>query len=206
MKNKTVVSHLASAWVLTMALSSHAVADLDPGRETFKLSADPNFAQRDEFEIAPYQPKTSYWLSYSKRGTTAGGAIGWRDYRMKGLAFELGFSDTSEIDPYSIRDDFPPIGTIPVGVFNSGGLLGIDTLYFFGSRDAEFFVGIGFYSQSQQLIGRVPGRNRNYSLGSLESNYVALSVGTRLWVHRRFGIGASYHSERGSTFTVAIRS
>ncbi len=206
MKNKTVVSQLASAWVLTMALSSHAVADLDPGRETFKLSAEPTFTQRDEFEIAPYQPKTSYWLSYSKRGTTSGGALGWRDYRMKGLGFELGFSDTSQVDPYDVSGSIPPFGVLPAGVFNKGPLIGIDALYFFGSRDTELFVGLGLYSQTEVAVGRVPGLNILYNLGETQRGFVALSFGTRLWVHRRFGIGASYHSERGSTFTLAIRS
>ncbi len=211
MNSTPVVFRRATALVLFCSMGTYALAGLEPASDTFRLSselvADPAVrTQRDEFEIAPYTPKTSYWLSYSKRGTTAGGAIGWRDYRVKGFGFELGFSDTSEVEPNSVSGSFPPIGVIPAGIFNKGPLLGADVLYFFGPRDAELFVGLGLYSQSEVAVGRVPGLNLLYNLGETQRGFVAVSFGTRIWVHKRFGIGASYHSERGRTLTLAIRS
>lgn len=211
MKSTSVVFRRAAALVVTCSMGSYALAGLEPANDTFRLSselvADPAARkQRDEFEIAPYTPKTSYWLSYSKRGTTSGGAIGWRDHRIKGLGFELGYSDTSQVDPNSVSGSFPPFGVIPAGIFNKGPLIGADVLYFFGSRDAELFVGLGVYSQSEVAVGRVPGLNLLYNLGETQRGFIAVSFGTRIWVQKRFGIGASYHSERGPTFTLAIRS
>jgi len=194
---------------LALGALSLGASTLAGQEDTFALSKDPAImAQRkdDDFEIAPFTPRESFWISYSNKGGTFGGAIGWRNDRRSKFGFEVGFSDTSQVNPFDVSLSPPPFGAVPAGIFNTGPLLGFDALYFFGSRDVEFFVGAGFYFQSQTLIGRVPGLDIFYNLGETAETYVGLSVGTRIWVNPRFGLGASYHSERGSTLTLAFRS
>lgn len=206
------MTHFSSRAVKALLVSfliSTGASVLASAQETVTSSKDSGLTQRrkdDDFEIAPFIPRESFWLSYSNKGGTFGGAIGWRNDRRSKFGFEVGFSDTSQVNPFDVSLSPPPFSAIPVGVYNTGPLLGFDTLYFFGSRDVEFFAGIGFYFQSRTLIGRVPGVNVFYNLGETADAYVGLSFGTRIWVNPRIGLGASYHSERGSTLTLAFRT